>query len=107
MVKSSQDRDANDAETKRWLKYWLSFAFINIVEFPINVILHVMPWWYVAKLILVVYLLYPKKQEPDGNDFLYLQISKALAKLEPTIVKLEKVFSSNSDPEGQLSGIQG
>ncbi|TFJ80395.1 hypothetical protein NSK_008267 [Nannochloropsis salina CCMP1776] len=49
----------DQAEGKIWLGYWVTFGAINLLDFFADFITYWLPFYYLLKLALVVYLTHP------------------------------------------------
>ena len=46
-------------DDKQWLTYWVVFGFITVIDQFAGVILHAIPFYYILKMILLVWLFHP------------------------------------------------
>lgn len=48
----------NKDDDTKWLTYWTVFAFLTIVEFPSEIILRVIPIYWLLKVCILIYLIF-------------------------------------------------
>ena len=53
-----ETQDNND--DKQWLTYWVVFGLFNIIDQFAGFVLHFIPFYYVLKLAVLIYLFHPK-----------------------------------------------
>ncbi|KAJ1961406.1 ER membrane protein DP1/Yop1 [Dispira parvispora] len=52
----------------QWLVYWTVFSFFNVIEYFSNVLLYWIPFYYVFKLVVLLWLSLPQTR---GAEYLY------------------------------------
>ena len=75
----SQSRD----ETKLWLTYWVVFSLFFFIEYLIDIILFWVPFYYLIKLLFLLYLYMPQVR---GAVMVYNYI------IRPILLKHEKMI---------------
>ncbi|KAJ3192546.1 hypothetical protein HDU67_005426, partial [Dinochytrium kinnereticum] len=50
----------NKDDDRQWLTYWCVFGFLNVLEFFSDILLYWIPFYYVFKAGLIVYLILPQ-----------------------------------------------
>ncbi|KNC97213.1 uncharacterized protein SPPG_07600 [Spizellomyces punctatus DAOM BR117] len=63
-----------DVQTQ-WLAYWAAFGFFNLLEYGIDYVLYVFPFYYTFKLIIIVWLASPATK---GASAVYNTVLKPL-----------------------------
>ncbi|KAI9337906.1 TB2/DP1, HVA22 family-domain-containing protein [Zopfochytrium polystomum] len=56
--KAIESTDKND--DRQWLTYWTVFGFLNILEFFSDVILYWIPFYFIIKAGIILYLILPQ-----------------------------------------------
>jgi len=64
-------------ESAQWLTYWTVFGFINVIEFFIDTLLHMFPFWYLFKTVFVLWMILPQFK---GAEYLYKNVLRNLLK---------------------------
>eukprot|EP01136_Pigoraptor_vietnamica_P002055 Opistho-1_new@29475 len=64
--KAIESSDKND--DTRWLIYWVVYAFFNILEYFTDTLLHWIPFYYFAKIFVLLFLMLPST---DGANLVY------------------------------------
>lgn len=59
----------------KWLTYWTVFAFLTVVEFPTNILLSWVPFYWLVKSIFMMWMYLPTA---NGSIFLYERVIKKL-----------------------------
>uniref|UniRef100_A0A1B6C5U4 Receptor expression-enhancing protein n=1 Tax=Clastoptera arizonana TaxID=38151 RepID=A0A1B6C5U4_9HEMI len=77
----------------KWLTYWTVFALLSIVEYPSDLLLHWMPFYWLLKCIFFVWCFIPIKN--NGSVILYERIIRP------------KFLQHKGDIDGALSNIAG
>ncbi|KAI4838924.1 protein YOP1 [Plasmodium brasilianum] len=75
----SQSKD----ETKLWLTYWVVFSLFFFIEYLIDIILFWVPFYYLIKLLFLLYLYMPQVR---GAEIVYNYI------IRPILLKHEKTI---------------
>ena len=44
----------------QWLTYWVVFGFLNVLEFFSDILLYWIPFYYLIKVVLVMWLVLPQ-----------------------------------------------
>lgn len=57
----------------KWLTYWTVFAFLTVVEFPTNVLLSWVPFYWLLKSVFMMWLFSPAA---NGSVFIYERVIK-------------------------------
>ncbi|CAD2097630.1 HVA22/TB2/DP1 family protein, putative [Plasmodium vinckei] len=71
------------AETKLWLTYWVVFSLFFFIEYLIDIILFWIPFYYVIKLLFLLYLYMPQVR---GAETVYNYV------IRPVLLKHEKTI---------------
>ncbi|ETB59246.1 hypothetical protein YYC_03482 [Plasmodium yoelii 17X] len=71
------------AETKLWLTYWVVFSLFFFIEYLIDIILFWVPFYYVIKLLFLLYLYMPQVR---GAETVYNYV------IRPILLKHEKAI---------------
>jgi len=85
----------------QWLTYWVVFVLLNFLDSVLGMVLSLIPLYHLAKLVLYVYLFYPKSK---GATVIYNSfIRPLLKKYEGQIDQaLDKVNNVATTVEGKL-----
>lgn len=67
--------EENTKKTKQWLTYWVVYAAFSVVEVFSDQVLYWLPFYYILKLALFVYLLSPQYQ---GSLVVYEKLLRPL-----------------------------
>lgn len=78
------------SDDQYWLSYWIIFGFLNIIEFWSSAILYLVPFYWVLKLVFLLYISTPST---GGCQWVYNKL------IEPTYDQLVKklVTIGNND----------
>mmetsp|Transcript_23823 Transcript_23823/g.24810 ORF Transcript_23823/g.24810 Transcript_23823/m.24810 type:complete len:168 (-) Transcript_23823:85-588(-) len=80
-MKAIESVDEDD--DKQWCTYWVVFFLFELVELYFGYILHLLPFYFLIKLIFLVWLFFPST---SGATFIYEKIlSKFFSKIEKDI----------------------
>ncbi|SCP04224.1 HVA22/TB2/DP1 family protein, putative [Plasmodium ovale] len=90
-------------ETKLWLTYWVVFSLFFFIEYLIDVILFWVPFYYLVKLLFLLYLYMPQVR---GAETVYnLIIRPILLKHEKTIDDtVQKISQTATNHLTQITG---
>jgi receptor expression-enhancing protein 5/6 len=55
-----ENDDVNKNDDKQWLTYWVVFGLFNIIDQFAGFVLHFIPFYYVLKLGVLIFLFHPK-----------------------------------------------
>ncbi|SBT34388.1 HVA22/TB2/DP1 family protein, putative [Plasmodium ovale wallikeri] len=90
-------------ETKLWLTYWVVFSLFFFIEYLIDVILFWVPFYYLIKLLFLLYLYMPQVR---GAETVYnLIIRPILLKHEKTIDDtVQKISQTATNHLTQITG---
>jgi receptor expression-enhancing protein 5/6 len=53
-------RSPGDTDDKQWLTYWIVFSFFTVFDSVLAYVLFFLPFFYLIKMGLYVYLMHPK-----------------------------------------------
>ncbi|KAJ3023845.1 hypothetical protein HKX48_000533 [Thoreauomyces humboldtii] len=73
------------ADDTQWLTYWVVFGFMNVLEFFSDFLLHWIPFYYMFKAGLIMYLILPQF---TGAQVLY-------GRIRPYLLSEERVIDDN------------
>ena len=54
------ENDSTQADDKQWLTYWVVFGLFNMIDQFAGFVLHFIPFYYVLKLAVLIWLFHPK-----------------------------------------------
>ncbi|TPX58366.1 hypothetical protein PhCBS80983_g03192 [Powellomyces hirtus] len=74
---------SNKADDTQWLTYWVVFGFTNVIEFFSDFLLHWIPFYYMFKAGLIMYLILPQFQ---GAQFLYIKFIRPYLSSEERVI---------------------
>ncbi|XP_015786167.1 receptor expression-enhancing protein 6 [Tetranychus urticae] len=80
---------ANADDDRKWLTYWVVFAFFSLIEFFADTIFMWFPFYWLAKIVFLVWCFLPI--EKNGSNVLYSKI------IRPYYLKRKDVISDNLD----------
>nr|XP_018914246.1 PREDICTED: receptor expression-enhancing protein 5-like [Bemisia tabaci] len=66
----------NKEDDTKWLTYWTVFAFLSIIEFPSEIILRVIPVYWLLKCIFFIWCYLPI--ENNGSIILYRRLVRPM-----------------------------
>lgn len=73
---------------KKWLTYWIIFAFATIFDKMLSCILFFLPAYYSFKILFFIWLFYPRT---DGASLIYQKLIKPnLKKIKESMKKLHE-----------------
>jgi hypothetical protein len=84
-------------DDKQWLTYWVCFGIFNVIDQFAGFILKWVPFYYLAKLVLLLFLLHPKTR---GAEMVYKYVilpSYLNADIEGELKKVEKAAKGLAD----------
>lgn len=83
-MKAIESPDEND--DKQWCTYWVIFFLFRLLELYLGFILHLIPFYFLAKLVFLVWLFFPTT---SGATVVYEKfLSKIFAKYEKDLDSL-------------------
>jgi len=62
----------------QWLTYWVVFSLFTVIEFGLDLILHYVPFYYVLKLAIVIFLANP---EFKGAAIIYSTVIRPIVQV--------------------------
>lgn len=94
-VKALKTKD-DHSDDQFWLSYWIIFGFLNIIEFWSSTILYLIPFYWVLKLVFLLYISIPTT---GGCQWVYNKL------IEPTYDQLVKklVIIGNNGNTGSVA----
>ena len=84
-------------DDKQWLTYWVCFGVFNVIDQFAGFILQWIPFYYLAKLIFLLFLLHPKTR---GAEMVYKYVilpSYVSADIEGELKKVEQAAKGLAD----------
>ncbi|MCL4112819.1 UNVERIFIED_CONTAM: hypothetical protein GTU68_029824 [Idotea baltica] len=73
---------------KKWLTYWIVFAFATVFDKFLSYLLFFLPAFYAFKVLFFVWLFYPRT---DGAALIYQKLVRPnLKRLSPEVKKLHQ-----------------
>jgi len=81
--KALEHADEDPKTRMQWLTYWVVFSSLMLLDMIAGPILHLIPFYYVLKLLLLMWLFYPKS---NGATIIYQQIIKPFWKKHESLI---------------------
>jgi len=85
----------------RWLTYWVVFAVFSVIEFFSNILLSWMPFYYLAKCVLLVWCMVPTSL--NGSDVIYRSIVRPLFLQHQT--KIDEAVDNMTGKIGKMADV--
>jgi len=87
----------------QWLTYWTVFGFINCLEFFVDILLYWLPFYFVFKTVLMLWLSLPQFR---GAEYVYTTFLRGFLKayesnIDSTGSKLKNKLSGQVGPDGE------
>ncbi|XP_053208947.1 receptor expression-enhancing protein 5-like [Panonychus citri] len=88
----------NADDDRKWLTYWVVFAFFSLIEFFADTIFMWFPFYWLAKIVFLVWCFFPI--ERNGSNVIYSRIIRPyyLKRRDNINDNIEKVKSGLSGP---------
>ena len=78
-----------DEDDRQWLTYWIVFAFFNVVESVTDVLFTWIPFYYLVKCLIIIWLSHPT----------YRGAAVMLGYLAPIFQSLKNIFDPQPQPQ--------
>ena len=86
-----ENEKVNEDDDKQWLTYWVVFGVFSMIDQFAGFVLHFIPFYYVLKLAILIWLFHPKT---TGATWVYNNYIKEYAE---HITELEKEAKASID----------
>lgn len=96
-IKALKTRN-DQSDDQFWLTYWIIFGFLNIVEFWSSTILYLVPFYWVLKVLFLLFISVPST---GGCQWVYLRIIEPA--YDQLLKKLTDVASKNNSVNANMS----
>ncbi|KAI8821103.1 TB2/DP1, HVA22 family-domain-containing protein [Fimicolochytrium jonesii] len=83
---------------EQWVGYWVVFGFLDLLEYAIEAVLSVFPFYYTFKLVLILWLIAPKS---NGGAVIYNTVLKPLLPKLESLGKKPKAEGDHAAPAAE------